>query len=128
MPPSQFIVCKHMLTTITPKKTHQDPWRQSLAGGGGAGGYGGQFQIFRMGSYRAFFAPPPPPSTRWLEVGYYSVQWFRSAKKLAGRTIDVTVQPPLEVFSIDEAEQEQNRMERIPEYGTNITCCRDFPF
>ena len=33
----------------------------------------------------------------------------------------------LEVFSI-EAEQEQNRMDHIPEYGTNITCCRDFTF
>ena len=31
------------------------------------------------------------------------------------------------VFSI-EAEQEQNRMDHIPEYGTSITCCRDFSF
>ena len=30
-------------------------------------------------------------------------------------------------FSI-EAEEEQNRIDHIPEYVTDITCCRDLPF
>ena len=64
---------------------------------------------------------PAPLATRWAfrtdefpKVGsigsYYLVGIFHSS---------------LEVFSI-EAEQKQNRMDHISEYGTNITCCRDF--
>ena len=38
-----------------------------------------------------------------------------------------TISSDLEAFSI-EAEEEQNRIDHIPEYVTDITCCTDLPF